>query len=243
MKFRKTTRMLLVAAPLLAAVLGFQSSTYVLTRNFSKTAVLTNSQILVTVNFTNNASVACRGFYYSDGVPSGLTVSTVSVRVNAQTVTNYVFESGQCDDVYPGCTPCRWVLEQPTNFAGANPVPPQAPVQLVYAITATTSNAFNLPQFSWGGFEASRTNAVFGYSDDVEQRCVIFTTPALMVSVQPATNGFRVGLNGMPDTNYVIDTASNFYNWVPLVTNAAPFYYTDTNPVAGRTRYYRGRRY
>jgi hypothetical protein len=213
----------------LPAAFGFQSDKSLLARSFNKTVALTNSQIVVTVNFTNGGTAASRGFYYADQVPSGLTVSTLSLMLNGNAVTNYLFESGQDGDVYAGCTPYRWVLEQPTNFAEANPVRPQYPVQVVYAITSSVSNIFNLQQFSWVGFNTTTTNASFGYSETTNQQSVIFTTTAdgISISGQNTTNGFALELNGVPGTNYVIEASTNLFNWVSLVTNASPFQFTD----------------
>ena len=227
----------------LPVAFGFQSDNSSLTRSFNKTVALTNSQIVITVNFTNGGTAASRGFYYADQVPSGLAVSTLSLILNGKAVTNYLFESGQDGDVYPGCTPYRWVLEQPTNFTQANPIPSQAPVQIIYAITSSASNTFSLQQFNWVGFDPTMTNASFGYSETADQQSVIFTTTAAGVSVsgQSSTNGFILGLDGVPGANYVIDASTNLSNWVLLVTNASPFQFTDTNQAGFRYRFYRGR--
>ena len=240
---RAITLALYAAVLSLPNAFGFQNDNSSLTRSFNKTVALTNSQIVVTVNFTNGGTAASRGFYYADQVPSGLAVSTLSLMLNGKAVTNYLFESGQDGDVYTGCTPYRWVLEQPTNFTAANPIPPQAPVQIVYAITSSASNTFSLQQFSWVGFNVTTTNAAFGYSEITDQQTVIFTTMAAGVSVsgQSSTNGFMLGLSGVPGYNYVIEASTNLYNWVPLVTNASPFQFADTNQAGFRYRFYRGR--
>ncbi|MGA2788060.1 MAG: hypothetical protein ABSF60_11080 [Verrucomicrobiota bacterium] len=208
---------------------GFESDNSSLTRSFNKTVALVNTQIVVTVNFTNGGTAVSHGFYYADQVPSGLAVSTLSLTVNGKAITNYLFESGQDGDVYVGCTPYRWVLEQPTNFAEANPIPVQAPVQIVYAITSSVSNAFNLQQFNWVGFETTGTNATFGYSETGDDQLVIFTSSGGGVSIsgQDTTAGFMLLLNGTPGTNYVIEASTNLFNWVPLETNASPFQFTD----------------
>ena len=214
----------------LPVAFGFQSDNSSLTRSFNKKVAPVNSQIVVTVNFTNGETAASHGFYYADQVPSGLTVSTFSLMLNGKAVTNYLFESGQDGDVYSGCTPYRWVLEQPTNFTEANPVPPQSPVQIVYAITSSVSNTFNLQQFSRVGFDPTTTNASFGYSETADQQSVMFTMAAVVsISEQSLTNNFVLGLNGVLGTNYVIEASTNLFNWVPLVTNASPFQFADTN--------------
>ena len=59
------------------------TSSLTLTRTFDKTVALTNT-----------SPDALRGFCYFDEVPSGLTVTTVSVTLNGQFLTNFGFESG-----------------------------------------------------------------------------------------------------------------------------------------------------
>jgi uncharacterized repeat protein (TIGR01451 family) len=229
----------------LSGVFGFQSDTSSLARTFNKTLALTNSQITVTVLFTNGGTVAARGFYYADQVPSGLAVSTSSLWLNGKAVTNFLFESGQDGDVYDGCTPYRWVFERPEAFTETNPIPAQAPAQIVYTVTSSSSNIVNFQQFSWVGFGAAQTNAVFGYSENVDQQTVRFTTTAERVSVsaRSATNGVLLELSGVPDYTYVIEASTNFASWVSHTTNTSPFGYLDTNHAGFRQRFYRGRLY
>ena len=64
-----------------------------------------------------------RGYWFVEQIPDGLILRTLGVQVNGQPVTNFVAESGQSGDVYPGYTPCRWVIESPATFSQNNPVP------------------------------------------------------------------------------------------------------------------------
>jgi hypothetical protein len=243
MKQRAIGLVLCLAALSLPVALAFQSNSSSVGRSFNRTVALTNSQIIVTVNYTNGRAGTARGLFYSDQVPSSLVVTTLSVTLNGRTVTNYLFEAGQDGDVYAGCTPYRWVLEQPTNFAEANPIPVRAPVRIVYAITTSVSNSYNLQQFSWAGLDAVMNTNFFGYSETNDQQTVIFTTmPAgVSVSMQCATNGFLICLNGLPGTNYVLQASTNLQSWMSLVTNVSPFQYTDTNQIACRRRFYRAK--
>jgi hypothetical protein len=71
-----------------------------------------------------------------------------------------------------------------------------------------------------------------------EKKCPDF--PPAMTGLC-TTNGFMLGLKGVPDYNYVIEASTNLFNWVSLVTNASPFQFTDTNRAGFRQRYCRGR--
>jgi hypothetical protein len=242
---RTTGLMLCLAALSLPVALAFQSNSSFLARSFNRTAAYTNSQIIVTVNYTNGRAGTARGFFYSDQIPSSLVVTTLSVTVSGRTVTNYLFEAGQDGDVFAGCTPYRWVLEQPTNFTEANPISPRAPVHIVYAITASAANTFDLQQFSWVGLDTTMNTNFFGYSETNDQQTVMFVSMAsgVSVSVGTATNGVLISLNGPLGTNYVLQASTNLQSWVPLVTNAAPFQYTDTNRMACRRRFYRAKQF
>ena len=94
--------------------------------------------------------------------------------LNGQSVTNYTFESGLDSDVYPGCTPYRWVLELPAGFTENNPVPANATVRIQYSITSPTVGSFNLQQFNWAGYDPANTNASFGYSESSDAQLVSF---------------------------------------------------------------------
>jgi hypothetical protein len=205
---------------------------------------LTNTPIVVMVTFTNGSTNTLHGFFYGEQVPSALTVSPLSVTINGQAVTNCVLETGQDGDVYPGCTPWRWLFETPTNFTEANPLPPQARVQIGYSLSSATPGNYALTQFDWAGFDALGTNAFFGFSQTNDQQIVsVFAnTNRPMLTVQQATNGVTITLAGWPGSDYVIEASSNFLAWLPLVTNTKSFAYTDTNSASWPApQYYRGR--
>src|SRR5712675_2038412 len=106
------------------AAANLRGDAFPLARRLATVAALTNTPILVTVTFTNASTNALRGFFFGEQLPSALTVTPLSLTINGGAITNYVVENGQDGDVYPGCTPWRWVLETPTNFTKANALPP-----------------------------------------------------------------------------------------------------------------------
>ncbi len=170
---RKFVSVILLTALSLGAAWGFTSDSSSYSRNFSQTAAQTNSPVMVTVTITNRGTAAVRGFWYSEQMPTGLTLTPLSVTVNGQSVTNYVFETGQDGDAYPGCTPCRWVLETPLAFAQNHPLATNAVVQVIYSLSSSNAGAFALAQFSWCGGYTNSTNATFGYSETNDQRTLI----------------------------------------------------------------------
>ena len=223
--------------------LAFSSDNCSLTRSFAQAFTLTNLPIVVTATFTNGGTNTLRGFFYSEQVPPGISLQTVSVILGGETVTNFTFESGLLGDVYAGFIPQRWVLESPTNFAEANPIPPGATLQIIYAISSAVPGSFSFQQFSWAGYDQGVTNASFGYSEDSDMQTVSFVTAiqAPVLSGQYSTNGFIISLQGVPGTSYVIESSSDLLAWVPLVTNTSSFSFTDTNAEVVATQFYRGR--
>jgi hypothetical protein len=228
---------------LVPASLGFQSSTSSLQRTFAGSVTLTNWPVVVTATFTNGDGTVLDGLFYSDQVPSTLSVTTLSLTVNGGAVTNYIFESGQDGDVYTGCTPYRWVLESPTNFPETNPVPSQARVQIVYAVSSLSPGSFALQQFSWVAYEPGLTNVIFGYSEPVEQQILQFVTASnqSFLAGQYVTNGFTLRLASVLEHTYALERSTNLADWKALTTNVSPFVFTDTN-VTGLPRcFYRSR--
>ncbi|SPE60772.1 hypothetical protein SBV1_480055 [Verrucomicrobia bacterium] len=233
---------LCLAGPWAPRLFAFSSDGSLLTRSFSPTAVLTNSCILVTVNFTNQDTAALRGFCYSDQIPSGLSVTTIAVTSSGQAVTNYTVEAGTNSEVYADCTPYRWILEQPAGFFQFNSIAPGATVQIVYALSSATPGTFSLQQFSWMGFDPISTNEVFGYSETADEQELSFATqPACWLIGARASNGFLVQLNSSPAGNFALETSIDLSSWTPLTTNTSPFAFTDTNQALGGIRSYRAR--
>ena len=231
----------LVLLPLffwLPSASGFSTDASSCSRNFSRSVALTNSGIVVTATFTNGTSFPLNGFYYADQLPSALTVTTLSVTLNGVAVTNYNFESGMDGDVYTGCTPWRWILEQPATFAQTNSVPPGGWVRIVYAVTAANAGTFSLAEFEWVGFAQATTNTSFGYSEAVDQQSPRFL-PGALLSGHAVTGGWALQLDSVPGYNYVLQSSTNLCDWSPLVTNTSPFGFTDTS-APGSARFYRG---
>src|SRR5205823_5710751 len=135
MKMRMRT-WIVVMTGVASVASSFQSDNSSLTRSFNMTLALTNTPITVTANFSNAALVTLRGFSYSEQLPASILVQPVSVKLNGLTVTNYIFETGVNGDVYPERIPYRWVLEEPTSFTEANPIPALTGVQIVYAVSS-----------------------------------------------------------------------------------------------------------
>jgi hypothetical protein len=56
-------------------------------------------------------------------------------------------------------------------------------------------------------------------------------------------NQFHFTLLGTTGTNYVVEVSTNLaaHNWVPLITNPAPFLFTETNTNTHPRRFFRGR--
>jgi len=155
-------------------VLGFSTHNTSLSREVNKTVTTTGAQIVVTCSFTNHESATLRGFFFTDHIPSSLSVTTTSVRVDSEAVDDFTSEQGADSAVYPKCTPCRWILEQPTGFFESNAVASNAYVEIVYSVSSATSGTFHLNEFSWGGYYQSTSEAAFGYSVIADQKSVTF---------------------------------------------------------------------
>jgi hypothetical protein len=191
-----------------------------LLRSLDRTVALTNSHAIVSASFTNHEAATVRGFYYSDQLPSDLAVTPVSVQLNGQNLTNYSFETGLEGDVIAGCTPYRWIVERPGALTETNPVPPQATVQIVYAVSATNSGTFPLQPAAWIGYDRSTTNAMFGFTPVTAPISVsfisTFASPTLSLAL---TNGqVRLTFPAEVNVTYLVEYTAdlNAMNWLPL---------------------------
>jgi len=169
---------LLCAHTLVVAMASaFSTSNTLVVRSFNKDFALPGDPITVTVTLTNLEAVALRGCYYGDHIPEGLDVTTGTVKIDANEVTNCLFETTWAGDVYSSCTTHRWILETPTSFTQNNPVNTSATLEIVYTITAAQPGTFDLNEFHWVGYYEGGTPA-FGHSEAGDEKTLTFNGPS-----------------------------------------------------------------
>jgi uncharacterized repeat protein (TIGR01451 family) len=211
---------------LLLKAFGSSTDGSILTRHCDRTVALTNTCLTVTVTIANAGTNTWRGFWYSEQLPSGLAVSPLGVTLNDTILTNCTFESGFEGDVCPGCTPFRCVLELPPTFLEANPVPPGSVLRIIFSLSSAVAGDFSLAQFSWAGFEADSTNAIFGYSDPPDAESLHFLSapppPPATVGYLDAT-GFQLRIQGVTGASYTVQASTNLLQWSAIATNISPF--------------------
>ncbi len=69
----------------------------------------------------------------------------------------------------------------------------------------------------------------------------VYATAAATLAPLPSLGGdqFQFDVSGVPGFDYVIEASTNFIDWEPLVTNTAPFTFTDDEITNYPARYYR----
>ena len=127
--------------------------------------------ITVTIDVVNNEAVTLRGFYFSDQVPNGWSVSTADVSVNEVPIGDYTYGQGAANEIYTGFTPHRWTLEMPQGGGVFSPTHAIAATggtaQIVYTmmVSGGAGGDYAPGQEGWAGWltTASVGTAVFGY--------------------------------------------------------------------------------
>lgn len=189
-------------------------------RSFDRNVSLAGTPVMVTADFINPEPATLRGFYYADQVPSGLSVTPISVTINGQSVTNYLFESGQDGDVYPGCTPRRWIFEQPDSFQETNPIPALATVRIVYELSTTNSGTFPLQHYAWIGYDPGSSNIVSGFGAGSGQQPLSFLTAPgdLRLSLHLSNRHPVLTFSSQADVLYAVEYTDTLSppRWQPL---------------------------
>ncbi len=91
-----------------------------------------------------------------------------------------------------------------------------------------------------GGYSVIVTNAAGSATSSVAVLQVFTTAAASLNSLRLSSNGqFGFGVTGVPGFGYVVQASTNLVDWLGLVTNAAPFAFTDTNGALFPSRFYR----
>ena len=206
-----------------SAAFGFSTHTTVISRTFDpvEAEVFVGEDITVTVNFTTSEVDDLRGFYYTDQIPQGLTVDTVSVKINGTDIPDYIFENDSLGDVYDGCIPYRWILETPTAFLENNPIPPNYTVEIVYSVSSTDDGTFDFDEFDWVGYYQNATEGyreAFGHSEDADKQTITFmnappvanddtatTTEETPVTINVVANDTDADGEIVPDTVLIVN--------------------------------------
>lgn len=223
------------------------AATNSLVRNLGQTVALTNSLLVVSASFTNSEAVTLRGFYYAEQLPSGLEVTTISVKLNGQNLTNYTFASGLAGDVDTDRTPYRWILERPRNFTETNPIPPQANVQIIYAIQSARPGTFALQPAAWIGFDCGTTNGCFGFEAEAAAPSVSFLATLSSAPLSLSITNGRARLAFATESNvvYVVEYRESLTgaDWITLtnVTGSGTTVVIEDAELPRANRFYRTR--
>ena len=199
----------------MSSAFGFSTHNAAISRTFDKVETVIGEYITVTVSFTNEEAYDLRGFYYTEQIPDGLPVNTVSVRIDGSAISNCVAEYGSSGSVYSGSIPYWWVIETPTDFAENNPIPQNSTVDIVYSITSSQAGDFNFDEFNWVGYYQTAPQverAAFGHSEDTDKQTITFTTNP----VTPVANFVGSPTSGMAPltVNFTDQSTGDITEWL-----------------------------
>jgi hypothetical protein len=91
-----------------------------------------------------------------------------------------------------------------------------------------------------GAFQVVITNLYGSVTSSNAVLSVYATTaPALDTPVLSGGNQVQFDVTGVSGFNYAVLASTNLADWVPLLTNTAPFTFTDTNAAGLQQRFYR----
>ncbi len=202
---------------------SFTTSNTSIVRSFDQTIINTGEgPIQATVTFTNHEQHTLHGFYFTEQIPEGLTVSTDSITIidggSNYTVDNYTVEIGSIDDIYQGYIPYRWIIELPPSFDENNSLPTDAVVKIVYSFSADTSGYYDFSEFSWVGyFSDAQTGeqAAFGYNEINDEQTIHFMSTHT-ISATSGVNGTispvgEVEINHGSNQTFTITPNSNYH--------------------------------
>lgn len=131
------------------------------TRAFSRTDIVSGGSVFMTFTLSGCAA-ALDSFVFSDNIPTGLTITTVSVTVNGAPVA-YSYEPATATSTYQ-----HWYLDDVPVDGGAE-IPAGATFQILYKAEDPGTNPsgflYTWPMYSWAGHNPATSNNVWGYAD------------------------------------------------------------------------------
>jgi hypothetical protein len=182
MKKALSTLVLLVAW--LGIAWGYSGSAQItVKRTMSATSVAQGGSASVTLTASiGSVASAIRGFYVTDYVPGGFTVSNVTVTKNGTAITTRIKrETNAGQTTYPGFTLERWALETPTAWSENNPLDPMTTLVITYTLSVPSSatvKTYAMPGFSWVAMIPSQgtTGDIYGYEEPAPSLTVTGST-------------------------------------------------------------------
>ncbi|RJP92382.1 MAG: hypothetical protein C4518_06940 [Desulfobacteraceae bacterium] len=163
---------------------GFSSHHILITRTFNTLETAVGNPLFVTVNFTNNETVEIRGFFFTEQIPSGLSVKTESVTINGKSISDYIVEAGSEGDVNTKYIPYRWILESPPLFEENNPINSSGSLEIIYTVSSSRADSFRFDQFNWAGYYQKLPDddekAAFGHSEITDKQTITFAQSSLV---------------------------------------------------------------
>lgn len=161
--------------------LCFTNSNTDIKRSFSQSVTENSEIVTVTVTFTNNTIFGLNGFYFTQYVPRGIIVDSLSVNFrigdSVVEVSDYIFEFGKRDDIFSGYIAYQWILETPPEFSQNNSIPPGGSLQIVFSLTFDSCATFDLNEFNWVGYFSDApidSKVTFGYSEEADAYTLVY---------------------------------------------------------------------
>jgi hypothetical protein len=91
-----------------------------------------------------------------------------------------------------------------------------------------------------GSYSVTVTN-IAGVATSLPATLTVFNTAAAALALPPPATGgaFQLSLAGVPGFTYAIEASTNMVDWMPVLTNTAPFTFTDSDTTNLPARFYR----
>ena len=90
-----------------------------------------------------------------------------------------------------------------------------------------------------GTYAVVLTNAYGSATGAIVTLTVLHPAASLAPKPFSGTSPFAVRVTGLPGYDYIVEASTNLWDWISLQTNAAPFFFVDTNSTVYPQRFYR----
>lgn len=121
--------------------------------------LLKNDSKVNTVTIENHSNADIRCFFLSTFIPNGINIINREVKINGVVNESYLYEHDPPNSVYEDNTAYRFVADNPHQCSD-NIIMQGDIVEIKYE----TNSAFDIPNFSYVGWDAEKNESFFGYN-------------------------------------------------------------------------------
>ena len=149
-------------------------------------------EVTVLVEFINSNPYSVRGLVYSEQIETNIQVVPISVKINDRTI-NAIRETGSVNEVYLGCVPYRWILEEPPFFPQNVPILPNDTLKITYSLQCDDNLVIEYNKDAVYGILDDNVDTLSWYAKEISELSIYYEDGSCFFVYDDTTRNIAFG--------------------------------------------------